>query len=147
VLRGEFDAQTGRPSLKGRLFLPRLRLSERIAWLVDTGADSSLLNPSAAFLLGIDFLQLRGSAESRGVGGRAETYLEQAMLVFDEPLVGFHIYVRDLAVSMPDPDLDGLPSLLGRDILDNWAMSYNPSERELTFRVITAEATISRRPS
>jgi len=69
------------------------------------------------------------------------------MLVFDEPLVSFHIYVRDLAISMPDPDLDGLPSLLGRDILDNWAMSYNPSEQELTFRVITAEATISRLPT
>jgi hypothetical protein len=81
------------------------------------------------------------------VGGRAETYVEQAMLVFDEPLVGFHMYLRDLAVSMPDPDLDGLPSLLGRDILDNRAMSYNPSERELTFRVITAEATISRMPT
>ena len=102
MLRGEFNPHTGRPSLKSRLTLPCLRVSGEVAWLVDTGADSSLLNPSDALLLGIDFSQLRGRAESRGVGGRAETYIEQAMLVFDEPGIGFHIYVRDLAVSKPD---------------------------------------------
>ncbi len=140
MLRGFFES--GRPKLRGILRLPRLGISREIDWLVDTGSDSGLLNVSDAVAMRLDFSLLRDRAPSWGIGGYVETFAELAMLMFDEPGIGRHIFIRNLAISDNHGNLLNLPSLLGRDVLNNWKMSYNPSAGELTFEVVRSEGGI-----
>jgi predicted TPR repeat methyltransferase len=72
--------------------------------------------------------------------------------------VAIWAYREDLEILPPDPGDDEdelalvtdpeeslkLPSLLGREILDRWRMVYQPSIDELSFEVVSADATIDR---
>ena len=69
MITGRFEEATGRPFLEGRLILPRLNVQGEVSFLMDTGADSSVLMPGDAGRLSVPFDQLRGSRECEGVGG------------------------------------------------------------------------------
>ena len=123
--------------------LPRLNISGYISFLVDTGADTSLLNPIDSKRLGIDFNTLTGDEESWGLGGSVHSYVEDALLIFSETGVALYVYSFDLSISPDDPAIPAdLPSLLGRDVIDNWRMTYSPSRQNLTFHVFSADVTI-----
>ena len=100
MIRGRFGDTTGRPYIEGRLIVPRLNLRSDVSFIVDTGADNSLLMP------------LDGSS-----------------------------------ICSPAPDIMNIPSLLGRDILDRWRMTYNPSKRYLAFKVLSADYTVPIAPT
>ena len=51
-------------------------------------------------------------------------------------------YSINLMIPRLDPDLFRMPSLLGRDVLDRWHMSYDPSRDKLSFTVRSADHTI-----
>ena len=147
LLRGSFGGRygdtSGRPYLEGRLIFPRLRIQGDISFLVDTGADASLLTPLDGRRLGIDYSTLNGDAEAWGIGGLSHNFLEEAILVFSEPGVALYLYTMDLDIAVPSPEIpDDLPSLLGRDILDHWRMTYSPLKKNLTFKVLEADHTI-----
>ena len=57
----------GRPYVRCRLLLPRIDVSGRITFLVDTGADSSYLHPHDGVGLGVPFDLLQGRSTSRGM--------------------------------------------------------------------------------
>ena len=85
MLRGRFGDTTGRPYLEGRLLIPRLGIDANISFLVDTGADTSLLSPSDAFEMGVDYSLLTGETESLGTAGIAHNFTEPASIAFTEP--------------------------------------------------------------
>ena len=71
---------------------------------------------------------------------------EPAAVLFTDPGRAAYIYKIDLAIADPStPDIDDLPSLLGRDVLDNWRMVYVPLKNGLTFTVLSADLTIDLR--
>ena len=143
MLRGRFGDTSGRPYLEGRLFLPRLDVRGDISFLVDTGADASLINPLDSARLGIDYSRLEGHAESWGIGGVAHNFIEDAVLVFSEPGVALYVYRLTIDISPPGPAIPAdLPSLLGRDILDRWRMTYSPLKKNLRFKVFEADETV-----
>lgn len=142
MLTGRFGDTSGRPYIEGRLVLPRLGLQADISFLIDTGADTSLLHPTDGKVLGIDYSKLTGKDESIGVGGVCYNYLEEAMLLFTEPGKRLYVYTLDLAISPNSPDIMDLPSLLGRDILDQWGMTYRPKKKQLSFTVLTSDLEI-----
>jgi hypothetical protein len=39
-----------------------------------------------------------------------------------------------MLIAAPMPDIMQLPSLLGRDVLDRWKMTYDPGAGRLSFR-------------
>ena len=142
MLRGSFDDTTGRPYIEGTLILPRSRIWSVISFLVDTGADTSRLHPLDGFRIGLDYPQLRGRAESTGIGGAVFDYEEEAVVIFAEGVVSYYVYQVKLAIALPTEGTMSLPSLLGRDILDRWYMTYNPSKKTLRFKVISSDRTV-----
>ena len=142
MLRGRFGDTSGRPYIEGRLLLPRLNIRSDISFIVDTGADRSMLLPDDGDRMGIDYTRLTGEEESVGIGGVCHNFIEPAIVVFSEVNRFLHIYMIDLAITPSDPDMRDLPSLLGRDILDQWRMTYNPTTKYLGFRVLSADVTV-----
>jgi hypothetical protein len=142
MLRGRFGNTSGRPYLEGRLIIPRLAITADISFLVDTGADRSLLMPLDSERLGIDTSELDGDLESTGIGGAIHNFVERAVLVLSEPKVAIHLYYLDLCISPPDPGIQDIPSLLGRDVLDRLRMTYDAQRPSLTFRVLSADLTL-----
>lgn len=142
MLTGRFGDTTGRPYIEGRLILPRLKIKGDISFCVDTGADRSLLHPGDGERMGIDYTKLTGETESVGVGGICHNFVEPALLAFSEPKRFLYVYIIPLAIAPAAPDIMDLPSLLGRDILDQWRMTYHPIKKRLTFHVISADVTV-----
>lgn len=137
-LRGEFHPITGRPFVGGTITIPRLRTLLDTEFLVDTGADVSVLNPADAIALGIASPRSAQTVQVGGVTGRAEYHREWANLTFQVGQQVF-IYRLRLLVAPMATDLLELPSLLGRDVLNRWDMSYRPTRNHLSFGMVSAD--------
>ncbi len=142
MLRGRFGDTSGRPYIEGRLILPNLNIRGDISFLVDTGADVSRLHPIDGIRLNIDYGQLSGDVETFGTSGATHDFTESAVVAFSEPKRFLYAYSITLRIAPVDPEIMDLPSVLGRDILDQWQMTYNPQKRRLVFRVILADITM-----
>lgn len=90
----------------------------------------------------LDYSKLAGEVESVGIGGISINYLEQALLVFSETRRNLYVYKVELEIAAPTPDIMDVPSLLGRDVLNQWLMTYNPSKERLTFKVLFADVVV-----
>ena len=141
MLKGRFGDTTRRPYIEGRVIIPRLQCRANISFIVDTGADQTLLMPIDGIRIGIDYRQLTGEKETVGIGGITNNFTERGILVFAEPKRRLHFYAIELAIAPPAPDIMDIPSLLGRDILNNWQMVYNAQNSRLTFKVLSADHT------
>jgi hypothetical protein len=119
-----------------------LALQGDISFLVDTGADKTLLMPLNSLTLGVDFSKLTGEEPSVGIGGASHNFTKPALLLFVEHRKFLHLYRIDLLIAPPSPEIMDVPSLLGRDVIDRWRMVYNPSRKWLSFTVLSADATI-----
>ena len=102
--------------------------------MVDTGADRTLLMPVDALKIGVDYHALRNKRPSLGVGGIAQFYHEPgAIAAFIDSDGNVFSYDIELVIPEPSEDLREAPSLLGRDILNQWHMDYSPKDGVLTF--------------
>lgn len=142
MLAGRFGNTSGRPYIEGRLYFPRLKIQSDISFIVDTGADHSLLMPLDGRRMNLEYNNLGGNKETVGIGGLTNNYIEPAMVVFTDPGLQLYVYNIDLTIASHDDGIRDIPSLLGRDILDRWRMTYDPSQKNLTFEVVSADITI-----
>lgn len=140
MIVGYFDPR-GRPYAVCRLIIPRLRLSQRVALLVDTGADGTCLHPRDARRIGIPFSELGNRRFSRGVGGRSAYFREPAFLSFRDGDLA-RVYELELLIADPNESDESLPSLLGRNVINHWHVEYDHSEGRLEFTVRYAGRTI-----
>ena len=120
--------------MRVRVLLPRLQEDASIDFLLDTGADLTSIRRDDRDLFGTEAVRtgsgLSPEASMSGIGGAVHTYaVEGAEYVFQsedgplQPLTGRTLIALD-------PGAEGVPSLLGRDILD--LMLFCISEREIT---------------
>ena len=125
--------------MEGHVLLPRLGKSGNVSFIFDTGADTSLLTPLDAQRIGIDYGMLENEALTLGVGGTSENFVESAYLAFisDEALYGYEI---ELHICKPADGLMTVPSLLGRDVIDQWRVTYDRSALELLAEAISWDA-------
>lgn len=142
MLKGRYGDTTGRPYIEGRLSIPRLGLRGDISFIVDTGADKSVLMPLDANRLGVDYSQLNRSYNTIGIGGYSKNYIESAMLAFAEPKALLHVYLLEIYICTPSPEIADIPSLLGRDILDRWKITFHKSNDDLFADVVSADVQI-----
>ncbi len=139
MLIGRFGRTSHRPYIAGRLFLPRLNVAGDISFLLDTGADSSIIMPVDGRRLGIQYDQLQGDRECGGIGGTVHCYVERAVLVFNDPGVELYAYDLEIDVMQYDPEMEDVPSLLGRDVIDRWRITYDPQGVGLKVKVRSAD--------
>ena len=140
MIVGHFDSH-GRPYAVCRLMIPRLRVSQCVAFLVTTGREGTCLHPLDARKIGIPFSHLGNRNLSRGVGGRSAYFREPAFLSFrDGDLV--RIYEVGLLIADPNESDENLPSLLGWNVINHWYMEYDPSQGRPEFTVHHADQTI-----
>ena len=123
MFAGYFTAD-GRPYVEGRLALPRLRVGGRVHFLLDTGADTTILHPDDGIDLRCPFDALENPAEFVGVGGALLYYMEPAVVTFGTGLAAEEFGLA-ISIAKPHPVTDGLDSLLGRDILNRLRMEYD----------------------
>jgi hypothetical protein len=93
--------------------------------------------------LKVNYEKLTGEAESIGTSGITHDFAEPAVLAFSEPKRFLYVYSITLRIAPYDPEIIDLPSILGRDILDQWRMTYNPQKKRLLFEVILADVTLA----
>ena len=106
---------------------------------MDTGADSSMLMPTDSQVLGIQYDQLEGDRECGGIGGTVHCFVERTIVVFTDPGVALYAYDLDIDIMQNDPEMEGVPSLLGRDIIDRWRITYDPQGVGLRAKVYSAD--------
>ena len=75
MIIGEFD-EHGRPYVAGRLIIPRLRVDQRTAFLLDTGADRTCLHPRDTNRAGIPIEELGTDANLECTVRHADYSLE-----------------------------------------------------------------------
>lgn len=146
MLVGRFGDTTGRPYIEGRLVFPRLNLQHNVSFLVDTGADRTVIMPTDAVTLGIDYSALSGNQAVGGIGGNLNMFPEQAAIIFSDPPEGLHLYLIDVLIAPDTPEHARTPSLVGRDILDRWSMTYRPDDETLEFDVISSDLKLPLTP-
>ena len=133
MIRGYFRTVRGRnrPFIRCLVGFPSTPNARVIApeFLIDTGADRSLLSPRDAIGIGLDFSVLARGPASRGVGGETTTLLVESMIYVAR-------YRIALTLSIPEAQRP-IPSVLGRDFIANFALFME----ERTSRVLLLDQT------
>jgi len=123
MIRGFFRVDRGRrrPFVTARLAIPSQAISGDVHFLVDSGADVTLLAPADVLFLRIDVGSLPQGTPTTGVGGTARTAYAEAAIT-----LGHLTYDVPLRILLPgrrqQRALSRIPSLLGRDILSYFAL-------------------------
>ena len=115
--------------------IPTLGVSGEIEFLVDTGADSTILGPVDVLFLDLDIGALPAGPRSVGVGGRIATARVDATLVFSNRSVPIVLRVLSPRSRRQQQAVLRLPSLLGWDVLRHYALILE----ERTGRVLLLE--------
>jgi hypothetical protein len=132
MIRGFFRETAGirRPFITARVSIPSQNISDDVHFLVDTGADATLLAPVDVVRLRINVGQLPRAASSAGIGGVTRTASAAASLT-----LGTVAYDVRLRVLLPErrqqAALNRIPSLLGRDVLSRFALFMEDRSRRL----------------
>ena len=84
-----------------------------------------------------------GSARfASGVGGSSQVFEQPSVVVFFDPRNAMFAYQMEVGIIDDSQQARELPSLLGRDILDRWRMTYCPVDNLLAFEVLSADAML-----
>ena len=122
--------ERGRPVIDAQVFSVRLGVFGPVAFLVDTGCDFSAVHPSDAANLGVDYAaDFREVAQKRvsGVGGQAVEFDEPFRLIFEHTNGDVDEISITIGVAVPTSSNLHLPSLLGRDVLRFYRLTFQES--------------------
>ena len=124
------------PMVAGIARLPNSSLERSIVFLVDTGAEVTMLHPFDAEQLGLNFAGLGCGQSIAGIGGSAKVFDQQLRLLFPDADTGaWYEYHQTVLVAAPTEHNKSFPSLLGRDILRFWLTEYDPPNGLVRFTV------------
>jgi hypothetical protein len=125
-----------RPTVRAEITILPLGVRLNVDLLVDTGSDFTAINPGD--LRRVDMRSL-GEPEILGGGyGGAVSGHRVVGLVALRSSEGIHIYQVALRLATVD-SASSLPSVLGRDILKDWRMVHDPTNKVLDFEIWKAD--------
>jgi hypothetical protein len=132
MIRGRFGDTTTAPYIEASVHFPRFGLRGYVSFLVDTGANGSVLLPADSKKLGVKFRTLKNPTFSHGIGGFAKGFDERSILAFSD---GRYVYAYefDIQIAAPTSENRNLPSLLGRDVLNRWRVVVDYISKSATF--------------
>ena len=130
------------PYVKAQVYLPGLRAGAEIEFLVDTGADATSLMPDDMALMRVDLRRIRGQSQSvEGVGGEARYKTAKAVLRFQDRDAFGHFQEFEVDIHlMAGRGGQQLPSLLGRDILNECECTLNGVRESVALKRLMSEA-------
>jgi hypothetical protein len=135
MIRGFFGSDN-RPYVVGLVSFPNLSLGPvAVAFLLDTGADKTMIMPLDAVRLGVDFnthFANHPNSPVGGLGSSADAYDEQAIVALPHEEAGRSDTLQG-TIKVAAPSIASLffPSLLGRDIFDYYVLYYDLTGRNL----------------
>jgi hypothetical protein len=132
MLKGLFRSETGAPIIEGHVSFPRLDRRGGVFFLVDTGADGTVLMPRDCGKLKIDTGTLVNPTTSRGIGGTSGGFTERVVLSLSDEQYRY-VYVLKIEISAPTRFNQGFPSLLGRDVLNRGRCVIDFHRSQVTF--------------
>jgi hypothetical protein len=137
MIRGYFEDDLGRrrPFVKIWLELPAQSVSGEVDFLIDTGAESTILGFVDMLVLRIDPRGLPAGPRSLGIGGRTATLRADATLVLGDRTLSIALRILAPRVRRQQQALMTFPSLLGNDVLRHFALVIE----ERTDRVLLLE--------
>jgi hypothetical protein len=141
MIHGRF-AEAGQPFVSASVILPRNAREAKVNFLVDTGADRTCLMPADAHTMRVRYEGLINPAKARGVGGEVEVHREKATVIFVELGVGLITYEVGIDIYPNQEPYDGYPSILGRDVLNQWRINYCHPENALTAEALRHDLLI-----
>ena len=111
MLACRFGDTTGRPYIEGHLSIPSLSIEGSVSFLIDTGADCTVLMQLDQVRLGVDLSKLSETRESTGIGGVVRDFVVPAAIFFSTGQ-DVHAYSIELRIARPREELRTTPSLL-----------------------------------
>ena len=120
MLVGRFGNTSRAPYIEALVSFPRLGQRGPVSFLMDSGADGSVLMPVDGKKLGIDYPTLRNPTTSTGIGGLAHGFEELCVIAFADSRYVYSYLLNRMEISVPTKENFRFPSLLGRDILNRW---------------------------
>jgi len=129
------------PYVYGEIYLPDLHLRGDIEFLVDSGADATSLMPPDLDQIGVDLMRVRGTHRRvGGVGGEARYKRTRAVLRFRDHDAFGHFQEFEIDIHlMAGSEGQQLPSLLGRDILNECECTLDGVRERVAIRRLTGE--------
>lgn len=124
MLTGRFGNTSGRPYIEGRLSLPRFEAAVDVSFLIDTGADRTVLMPLDGNRISLDYSLLVNKQRCTGFGGSAIGFLERGVIAFSDGIAIF-MYEVWLLIVKPKRGLMKTPSVLCRDVLNRLIINYD----------------------
>lgn len=146
MITGFFDSDTGHPrpsvELDVRTFEPGAG-PLRVAFLIDTGADYTILSPNDAINLrvelGLDLLSLPAGATIGGIGGEIATRRLQATIP-----IGDYDWQGEILLAEPPPGrFIEMPSILGWDVMRYLTLFMDYATRRVLLLEPGDAATVS----
>ena len=133
MIYGRFGEQT-RPFVSASVVMHKAERIAKINFLIDTGADATCLMPADVFALRLAEVDWGTATELRGVGGEAIVYLNHTTITFIDHGSGLVAYETAVYVYPNQQPYDEYPSILGRNMLENWQTRLLPARKEINSR-------------
>src|SRR6185437_2504022 len=140
MLIGRHAGLSLRPMIEGHVSIPSIGAGGFIQFLIDTGADCTTITPSDGKRLRIDYNRLTNEDHSMGYTGSTLDFVCDGIITFSEIGIVEYEYDIELRITKLDPnnaELFLLPSLLGRDVLNQWYLSLDPKAKKITADVLS----------
>lgn len=123
------------PHVQAVVRLPRIGIEGTIDFLIDTGADITCLHPGDVTKLEVPYRRMRRSTivSPSGVGGSFNYYRELGELFFRDQDGSIRVFVSLVHICQKTRSraIQGLPSLLGRDLLNLCSFSTDKSRNQV----------------
>ncbi len=130
-LYGYFNqAPTPAAYISAVVSIPDLNVKATVQFLIDTGATKTVIMEKDVGRLGIDCSRLSNPSRLFGIGGDIEAcQMAGVDFIFDEEERGEHTErletIRIASRNREKPEKFGLPSMLGRDVLNKYRLVYD----------------------
>ena len=149
MISGRFGDTSGRPYVEARVLFPRLKMmiavpppgEADVSFLMDTGADLTTIMPTDWLRFSLGYERLVKPFTIYGVGGKAEGFIEEAIITFVEPGSALRVYAAKVIILRATQYIMEAPSLLGRDIMNKWSVTFDRPGNRIAVRVAKADHT------